>query len=230
MRAFDLAERFRCPVFILTDKETGLTKMTVDTALLKKLKVRDRKTKSRDKTVPFIPYNLDHPADVPIIPPFGGSNLVRLTTSSHTNSGYLTKDPESIRAHNEHLMAKIQENCDEITMTHYDHQPGADTLIISYGITVRSATAAVQTLRERGHLISRLVIHSLWPVPEARITKALRGITHVVIPELNQGLYRREIERISNDRHHIHGINNLDGSLITPEQIHNKVEDIHQKT
>ena len=29
-RAFDLAERFRCPVFVLTDKETAMTLTTVD--------------------------------------------------------------------------------------------------------------------------------------------------------------------------------------------------------
>ena len=229
LRAFDLAERFRCPVFILTDKETGLTKMSLESTALKDSFVRDRDTTPRLKTIPFTPYHLDHPSDVPVIPPYGGPDLIRLTTSSHTNTGYLTKDPESIRNHNEHLIAKILDHRDEITLVQHDHQPGAYALIISYGITARSTREAVHTFRNRGHLVSHLVIHSLWPIPQSVIQEALGEITHVVIPELNQGLYRREIERLTNDHHIIHGITCLDGSLITPEQILNMLENIYPK-
>ncbi len=41
-RAFDLAERFRCPVFLLTDKELDMTSVTVDTDAYEKPPVRAR--------------------------------------------------------------------------------------------------------------------------------------------------------------------------------------------
>lgn len=219
MRAFDLAEKFRCPVFILTDKELSLTKMAIETHSQHDFPVRDRQEQPRNKTTPFEPYRLQRLSEVPVIPPFGGENLIRLTTSSHTISGYLTKDPIAVQRHNEHLVAKIHENRDKITQVNYDHQPGAIILIISYGIISQSVKEAIDVLREKGRLISHLVIYSLWPVPESEIRVALAEATHVIIPELNQALYRREIERFTRNDHNIISITSLDGSLISPKQI-----------
>jgi 2-oxoglutarate ferredoxin oxidoreductase subunit alpha len=229
LRAFDLAERFRCPVFIVIDKETGLTKKSLEISSLERGVIQDHRSPPKKKTATFVPDNLDHPSNFHFCASFGGPDLIRLTTSSHTPSGYLTKDPDSIRIHNEHIISKIQDHIDEITLVHYDPQPKADSIIISYGITAGSATLAVQTLRDQGYAVSHLVIHSLWPVPQMIINEALKDVKYVVIPELNLGLYRREIERFSNEHHQIHGIISLDGSLISPLQIQKKVEGIHRK-
>jgi 2-oxoglutarate ferredoxin oxidoreductase subunit alpha len=40
----------------------------------------------------------------------------------------------------------------------------------------------------------------------------------VVVPELNLGQYRREIDRLVSG-HEIIGVNRVDGKLITPDQI-----------
>jgi len=220
MRAFDLAERFRVPVFLLTDKEIGLTKSAVSNNALKVYPVREREgLKDNHEENPNLPYDMKTLSDVPNIPVFGGPQLVRMTTSSHTKKGYLTKDSESIRTHNEHLIAKIQDHVDEINLVQYNLQLGATTLIISYGITARAAQAAVQTIRDQGNLISHLIIYSIWPVPEAEIRLALANIRNIILPELNLGLYRREVERLAGDRQKIHRINKLDGGMISPKEI-----------
>jgi 2-oxoglutarate ferredoxin oxidoreductase subunit alpha len=66
--------------------------------------------------------------------------------------------------------------------------------------------------------MSMLVIQSLWPVPERAIGEAMDGVERVIVPELNMGLYRREIERIAGDREVV-GVNRIDGELITLEEI-----------
>jgi 2-oxoglutarate ferredoxin oxidoreductase subunit alpha len=217
LKAFDLAERFRVPVFVLTDKETGLTKSSVDISAFDDFRVRERV--QADIRTGYIPYQITDPADVQAMSPYGGPHLVRLTTSSHTEDGYLTKDPEFIRKHNEHLTAKIIDHVDEITLTQYDHQAGAENLVISYGITAGAVEKAIQKYRLRDEPISFLTIYSLWPVPEAEIREALSQAKRVIIPELNPGLYRREIDRLTNDYHEIISINRLDGSLISPDDI-----------
>ena len=65
-RAFDLAERFRCPVFLLTDKEMFLSMSTVETAAYESPPVRARAAAAASENA-FIPYGLD-PVDAP--PPF----------------------------------------------------------------------------------------------------------------------------------------------------------------
>lgn len=217
IRAFELAERFRVPVFLLTDKETGLTKTTVDSAEFNKhthkeiqppLKM-DRKSIDNTLNSKGKPQHLK----------LGGPDLIRMTTSSHTREGYLTKDPNAILSHNLHLTSKIMDHLNEISMVDHDPQDKSETLIISYGITVQAVTSAVRKARDEGIPISSLVVYSLWPVPEIEIRNALRKVKKIIIPELNLGLYRREIERLANDHHEIIPLNRQDGGLISPKDI-----------
>ena len=72
--------------------------------------------------------------------------------------------------------------------------------------------------RASGKPLSGVVVQSLWPIPETALGKAMEGIDRIVVPELNAGLYRREIERIAGDRQ-VLGIEQIDGDLISPDQI-----------
>ncbi len=217
LKAFDLSERFRCPVFIATDKETGLTQAAIDPQQLEDIPIRARQI--ANPSAEFVPGRISHPAEVPPMSPFGGNHLVRFNTSSHDEHGYITKDPAHLQKLNEHLTAKIENHRAEISLTEYDPQPGADTLIISYGIVALAVKKAVQEMRQRGGKISALTIQSLWPFPEEAVRQALDPIRRVIIPELNLGQYRQEVERVAKDRHEIVGINRIDGKLISPQEI-----------
>ena len=199
LKSFELAERFQSPVFLLTDKEIGLTKTSVCLS---------------DMDISVFPSK---PATRK--PRLGGKDLGRLTTSSHTADGYLTKDAAPIQKHNQHLLSKILDRIDEITIVVYDPQEDADSLIISYGITASAVKSAVQEHRRHGKRVSSLTIYSLWPIPEAEIRTALSNASRILIPELNHGLYRREIERLTNDHHEIVSLNRIDGGLISPDDI-----------
>jgi 2-oxoglutarate ferredoxin oxidoreductase subunit alpha len=231
-RAFDLAERFRCPVFLLTDKEMFLSMSTVDVATYESPPVRARATAAAALESAFIPHAPD-PVDAP--PPFspiGGPHIVRLTGSSHDEHGFLTKDPAAIGRLNEHLRRKIEDHADEIDFARSDLQEDASTLFISYGITARAMAEAVLQARMAGRAVSALTVQSLWPVPEASIIGALcgptcaEGIERVVVAELNLGDFRREVERViyrwaAETRRRppqIVGINRVDGELIAPGQ------------
>jgi 2-oxoglutarate ferredoxin oxidoreductase subunit alpha len=99
-----------------------------------------------------------------------------------------------------------------------DLQPGASTLLVSYGITAGAMRLAARHLRSEGRAVSALTVHSLWPVPEAALGAALEGIEQVVVAELNLGLYRREVERLAGGRRVV-GVHRMDGELITPAEI-----------
>ena len=214
MRAFDLAERFRCPVFLLTDKDLNLTMRTVNPAELTRVTVRPRTFRTGDEGSQY----RYQPPDV--VPPIGryGDEVVRFTGSSHNEDAFITKQAATVGALNEHLAAKIDDHLEEIESVDLDAQDGAATLILAYGVTAGAARHAVRHARQDGRKVSLLVVHSLWPVPERAITAALDGISRVVVPELNLGQYRREIERLAQGRQVV-GINRVDGSLIAPDQI-----------
>ena len=212
-KAFELAERFRCPVFLLTDKELAMTLSAVDVDEYPDVEAIDRVEKDHG-----LPYAW-HPSDaVQPMRRYGDGDPFRLTGSTHDEGAYITKNAEKVGALNQHLIDKIEAHRDEIEMVDVDPEPGADTLVISYGVTAGAARRAIARLRAEAVKASGLVVQSLWPIPETALATAFEGINRIIVPELNMGLYRREIERIAGDRE-VLGVNRIDGMLITVDEI-----------
>ena len=204
-RAFKLAKRFRSPVFIATDKETVMTTESVSEAEM--------------INTPDWPEIPDEPVGKPLDPYQINGSIHHYTGSSHNEEGHITKDPDIIAEFNERLKNKIESRVDEISLVNADLQDGAGTLIISYGVSARSMEAAVNHLRDQGEKVSALTVYSLWPIPEKKIKNCLKGIKRIIIPEMNHGQYRHEIERLTNDEIELVGVNKVNTFLITPEEI-----------
>lgn len=216
-RAFDLAERFRSPVFLLADKELALTTGVVDTPPRRPPAVRARATVRAGGASE--PHRCD-PADAIAPMAHVGSGVpVRFTGSTHDEHGFLTKDPATVGRLNEHLRAKIEDHADEIFDEDFDLDPGARTLLVSYGVTSGAVRDAMRVLRRAGTRVSALTLRTLWPVPEAALLEASRTHARVVVAELNHGQMRREVERVLAGRVEIVGLHRTDGELITPAQI-----------
>jgi 2-oxoglutarate/2-oxoacid ferredoxin oxidoreductase subunit alpha len=210
--AFDLAERFRCPVFLLTDKELNMTTTTVDVDRYQAAPVRAREVlPASDAFYRYVP-----PAGVSPIAQYGGDTAVRFTGSTHDEHAIITKAPAKVAQLNEHLRAKIEDHAADIERVTADVQEGAATLFVAYGITAGAMREAVARLRAGGRTVSALTVMSLWPVPERAIASALAGVSRVVVAELNHGQYRREIERLAGGIDVV-GLNRVDGELIAPE-------------
>lgn len=223
IEAFRLAERFRCPVFLLLDKELALTLDTVqwddDEAQTRPRERGPSASHEPERQGPFKPYRYDPPGQTPRLVPFGGPELVRFTGSSHDERGLLTKDTRAVGALNRHLARKIEEHRDDLERVLLDVQPGAQTLLVSYGVTAGAMRAAVRQVRAVGRSVSAVTLHGLWPVPEKSLRRLLDGIRRVVVAELNLGDYRREIERVAPRALEIVGVNRVDGELVSPRQI-----------
>ncbi len=218
MRAFDLAERFRCPVFLLVDKELALTMRTVDAAGFVDAPVRPRPIVDPAAADPPAEYLYEPAGGVVPMQLYGGKHPVRFTGSTHDEQAFITKNPAVVGALNEHLIHKISDHVAEIAMTRADPEDGARTLLLSYGVTAGSMRDAVAAAREAGVKVAALTVQSLWPVPETAIREAGAGVERVVVAELNPGLYAREIERVLADIEVV-GVARTDGRLIPPAEL-----------
>jgi len=166
-KAFDLAERFRCPVFVLTDKEIAMTLATVEASAFGEVTVRERVLASAGA-----PYAYEPAGDVPPMHRYGAGGPVRFTGSTHDEGARITKHAPTVGALNRHLAAKVEEHRDEIEMVSFDPQPGARTLVVSYGVTAGAARLAIERARAGGAAVAGLVVHSLWPIPETALATA----------------------------------------------------------
>lgn len=216
-RAFNLAEEYRVPVFLLANKEIGVTRESVDLDAIELPPLVDRPRIG--PSGPYLPHAFVDLEGVPPMSDFGGEHVARFTTSTHGKDAYLTTDPGIIQEMIDHFHAKIERAADKIALVRKDLQEGAETLVISYGIISRSARVAVDEARSRGAKISSLVLQTLWPVPESAIRSAMRGVKKVVVPEMNMGQYLVEIQRIAPRDIKVVGVNKMDTTLLSPREI-----------
>jgi 2-oxoglutarate ferredoxin oxidoreductase subunit alpha len=216
IHAFNLAEQYRCPVFIATNKEISVTRETVD---LDSIPIPDIKSRTIvQKGKPYLPFIAPEDSNSPDFLPIGGDRIVRQTSSMHGPDGYITTDPDQIAALQARLNNKLRSTVDSFTFYDEYPEPGSDTLIITYGITARSAKDAVNEMKRKEKPVSLLVLKTLWPVPESLIKSIASGYSRIVVLEMNMGQYVREIERLLHDRCiDFHG--QMNGELITPREI-----------
>jgi 2-oxoglutarate ferredoxin oxidoreductase subunit alpha len=193
---------------------------TVDVDELIPHPVRERQTAPVECT--FEPCDYPAPDQNVAMSPFGGPHLLRFTTSTHDEHGYITKDPGKIECLNRHLIDKIERHQDEIDRVRADVQEDAEVLLISYGITARAMDEAVRIARGRGQAVSALTLLSLWPLPVTALRQALATASRAVVAELNDGQLQREVERLAPQGVAVEGVGRLDGELITPGQILDK--------
>jgi 2-oxoglutarate ferredoxin oxidoreductase subunit alpha len=99
-----------------------------------------------------------------------------------------------------------------------DLQEGAETLVVSFGITSRAAREAVRLARAGGRRVSFLGLLTLFPVPAGALREAAGTARRVIVAEENlTGLYRRVLEGAMPDLPW-QGVNGL-GAMIRPAQI-----------
>ena len=220
VQAFNLAERYRCPVFLASNKEIAMTRASIDPGRLKAEIVIDRAAPEPGRE--FLPFQTYSGGQVPAFLPIGGGTLVRQTSSTHGPDGYITTDPAEITRQLARMQAKITNAAGQLAIVEHDSAGAADTLVVTYGVTSRAARAAARELRASGTPISLLVLKTLWPVPEGAIRKAAVDARRVLVVEMNRGQYVREVERILPGKS-VHFCGQMDGRLIAPETIREAV-------
>ncbi|MFZ0241845.1 MAG: transketolase C-terminal domain-containing protein [Desulfobacterales bacterium] len=215
LQAFNLAETYRCPVFIASNKEIGMTRESLDLEALEKPALVNRL--APPESSPFQPFQISNGQIVPYFLPIGDSVRVRQTSSTHGANGYITTDPAEIGSFQGRLQDKLLNHINSFSFHEFVDEK-APTLLITYGVTARAAKTAVKSAKERGQPVSLLILKTLWPVPEALIRRSARAADRIVVVEMNLGQYVQEIRRVLPDKP-VDFAGQMDGRLITPAQI-----------
>jgi len=217
--AFNLAERYRVPVVVLTSKELAMTRFRCDLSAAEFPEPIERRRFEGEG--PYRPYAVEGPTDVPAFLPIGDpDHLVRYTTSTHDAEGRITDSWETIGDMVEQLQRKVPAEAPGLTFYDLDDEEEARVLVVSYGMTSQAARAAVRSAREQGLRVRHLVLRTLWPAPASLLRKAAAGVERVVVPEQNLGQYALELERIL--RGHparVESVCRMDTKLLGPPRI-----------
>ena len=206
LRAFHFAQKYRCPVFIASNKEVGMVRESVG------LEVFSGLDEEKGCSCESERLEVDNPA------PLRTKELVRLTSSTHGVDNYITTDPQVIGDAILRMEQKLLSASGELCCMEVDANPGDSILLVTYGVTARAAAEALISLRKKGCGVSLLVIKTLFPVAEGELKSEIKGKGKIVVVEMNRGQYVREIERLAGDIP-VHFYGQMNGELITPASI-----------
>lgn len=216
INAFNLAEEFRCPVFIASNKEIAMTRENLNMDVVDTPQNIERISPPTGK--PFIPFEAPLGGKVPYFLPIGGDVIVRQTSSTHGADGYITTDSDEISRVQDRLKTKLISKVERFSFHESFLEKDADTLLLTYGVAARAARDVYEARKHSESPVSLLILKTLWPVPEKLIKEKAEHVQRVVVVEMNLGQYVREIERILPDKT-IDFLGQMDGRLISPNQI-----------
>jgi len=222
IKAFNLAEKYRVPVIILSDEVVGHMREKVVLPDPSEVEVIDR----AKPTVPpeWYQHYEDTITGVSPMASFGEGYRFHVTGLTHDVSGFPTERSDEVSALLQKFKNKEIHNTKDLTMVEEFWTEDAQVCIVAYGSVGRSARQAVKLLRARGVRAGMLRPQIVWPFPKLPVESVLEQVSHVLVPEMNVGQIRKEVERLSRTgRGKVHGLNVLDPTFISPEQIVDRV-------
>jgi 2-oxoglutarate ferredoxin oxidoreductase subunit alpha len=215
IRAFDLTERFRIPVVLLLDEIIGHMEEKLVVPGRVEIHGRPKPVADPGSFRPFEPVE----TDVPPMAGFGEGYRFHVTGLTHDPTGFPTGRPEQIAPFLERLQRKLTRYQDEIIKVAQEQMEDAEYMIFAYGSTARSARGAVRMAREQGLKVGLLQPLTLWPFPDQAIENRLSQLKGILVPELNQGMMIREVQRVVSRDIPVRHKGRVDGEPITPEEI-----------
>jgi 2-oxoglutarate ferredoxin oxidoreductase subunit alpha len=212
VRAFNLAEQYRTPVYFLADGMIG--HIREELVVPENVEVIDRKAPSGPNVTPF---GTDDLSLVPEMPKFGQGYRLQVTGSSHRPNGVRDYSPNIHSEQVMRMMKKIAQAEPTIRDVAKVDLDDAKVAVVSFGASARPSYGAVKKLREEGVKAGLLRLKTLWPLPEEEFIKLVNKVDAILVVEMNAGKLVREVQRVACRDTKIASLTRLGG--VTPTQV-----------
>lgn len=184
VRAFNLAEEFRVPVFVMADGFIGHMRERVvvpdedDIDLCHRNITCDGAPLTRQD---FLDPNV---APMPV---FGRGLQTHVTSSCHDERGMRNlTDTQGMHSYIWAPIQKILSRRDRIIETVADYDD-AKLILVSYGSVSRAARTAARLAQADGLSVGTLRLKSIWPFPDNEIRNAAEVADYILVLENNTG-------------------------------------------
>lgn len=212
IQAFNTAEKFRTPVFVMADQVVATMWERVRVPPAEDVEVAHRAVLEQGAALDHPPF--DYSLDFLPMPIAGMGSHVNVDSLTHDPRGYPTTDHGVSERLTRHLTGKIKNHAKEIWRWEERYLEDAEVAVVSYGSAARSALAAVRGARAKGIKAGLLRLQTPWPFPDEVIEKLSRRVSGIVVAEINNGQMIHPVRE--NSRCPVVGANWAPGSLIEP--------------
>jgi 2-oxoglutarate ferredoxin oxidoreductase subunit alpha len=226
--AFNFSETYRTPVILLLDEVLAHMRERLEVPDAGEKPLVDRLRTSVPEGVDYHPYLPREDGRLPMSD-FGGVHRYNVTGLFHDMWGFPSEDPQVVHELLRHLVDKIENHANEIMRYKEYYVEDAETLLISYGSSARSALHAVVDRRQRGERIGLLELQTLWPFPSMLVREKCKRAQSVIVVEMNMGQVLQSVRMSLERPERVFLANRVDGTLITPIDIRNVLRLIQGK-
>ncbi len=223
--AFNLAEKYRTPVLLMTDEVIGHMSEKVIIPEASEIETVYR-TKPKGRKDRFKLYQ-PGPNGVAPMPAAGDGYKVHVTGLTHDERGYPTMTVDAQAEMMERIVNKIRNNRDDIIMTESHNLEDADVVLVSYGISARTSLAAMHQARGTGLKVGFLKLNTIWPFAEEKIRELAENVKAFITVEINLGQIHLEVMRSAYGKAECHLVGHAGGTVITPEQVMAKIKEVY---
>ncbi|MFX0091603.1 MAG: 2-oxoacid:acceptor oxidoreductase subunit alpha [Candidatus Hodarchaeota archaeon] len=224
IECFNKAEEYRTPVVMLSDECVGHMAERMEIPTPDKIKIVNRKRPS----VPpeeYLPYAADESL-VPEMACAGDGYRTFMTGLTHDERGFPIIDAATQHENVKRINDKVRLNEPKIRNVEGLWLDDADIIVVSYGITGRSAKGAVRRAHDDGLKVGSLRLLTIWPFPEPVIRDLATRVDAFIVPEINYGQIVLEVERCSSGQSKVYPQYNMGGRVFTPHEIHSKIKEV----
>ena len=224
IRAFNLSEKYRCPVLVMTDAEVGHMTEKVVIPPMDQIEITERPKVQRGDVEPdhFRIYRDSANDKNGFVSPMvsaGDGYRIHVTGLTHDERGYPAMNAQANDWNVNRLTQKINAHLDDIIQLEEQNLQDAEVVVVSYGISARVALWPIEQARKEGIRVGYLRLITVWPFPEERIREIAKGIRGYVVPEINLGQIRLEVERCAAGQTQVWGVHRPGGDVVEPQQV-----------
>lgn len=226
IRAFNLAEKYRVPVFLMADGFIGHMREQVRIPEEDQIDIDNRKIAEPAETVLERQDFLS--VDVAPMPVFGKGLKAHVTSSCHDQHGMRNlSDPQVMHNYVMTPIEKIKKGRYDIVEVVSEGMEDADIAIVSYGTVSRCARAAAILARKEGIKVGTARMVTCWPLPDEEIREIAEKVDAMLVLENNTG---QMLPYIKAEAVHACKVSFLGpeilGQIHDPEYVLNKIKEI----
>lgn len=193
--AFDVADIYRTPVYVLGD---GMLGQMMEPVEFKEVSKRE-------------------------LPPKDWATSATRGDGGPKIVNSLRLDPAELEKHNDHLQAKYREIEKKEVMYENYMLDDADYVVVAYGTVSRIAKNAIKLARENGVKVGMIRPITLWPFPEKPFTETRDKVKGYLTVEMSSGQMVQDVRLAVEGHAPVEFYGRTGGMVPNQEEIYNKI-------
>ncbi len=218
-KAFELAEKFQGPMFVLTDHFLADSYRDVEPIDISKLSYVKPGADSSSVESPYLRYRITEKGVSPRLLPGLSQHLVVADSHEHTEDGHMTENLSIRPKMVDKRLRKGDGIKSEVISPEYKGDQEPDLLLVSWGSTKGSAEEASSYLRNQKKKVGTLHFSQIWPMIPDQFIKQLEQARQVICVESNATGQLAQLIRRESGYQIKKRILRYDGLSITPQYI-----------